>query len=47
MTARAVAEVEEGVRDPSAWRVRVPELPIWPLTGMFALMPVWWVLGVW
>lgn len=47
MTARAVAEVEEGVRDPGAWRVRVPELPVWPLTGMFALMPLWWALGAW
>jgi O-antigen ligase/polysaccharide polymerase Wzy-like membrane protein len=29
------------------WQVRPADLPVWPLYGMFALMPVWWALGVW
>ncbi|WP_245908516.1 O-antigen ligase family protein [Pseudosporangium ferrugineum] len=45
--ARAVAAVEPGVLDPKAWRVRTAKLPVWPLTVMFGLMPVWWGLGVW
>lgn len=24
-----------------------PALPLWPLVAMFALMPLWWVLGGW
>jgi polysaccharide biosynthesis protein PslJ len=45
--ARAVATVEPGVRDPGAWTPRTPDLPLWPLTTMFGLMPLWWALGVW
>ncbi|MEV4636836.1 O-antigen ligase family protein [Actinoplanes sp. NPDC049548] len=45
--ARAVAAVEPGVLDPRAWRVRTAKLPVWPLAVMFALMPLWWGLGVW
>jgi hypothetical protein len=26
---------------------RAPALPVWPLVAMFALMPLWWVLGAW
>jgi len=44
---RAVAAVEPGVLDLKAWRVRTAKLPVWPLFLMFALMPLWWVLGVW
>ena len=44
--ARAVAEVEEGVLDPTAFRVRIPRLPVWPLVAMFTLVPVWWALGI-
>ena len=44
---RAVAAVEPGVLDPKAWRVRTAKLPVWPLFAMFALMPLWWMLGVW
>jgi hypothetical protein len=44
---RAVAAVEPGVRDLAAFAVRTPELPRWPLTVMFGLMPLWWALGVW
>ncbi|MEV4702326.1 O-antigen ligase family protein [Actinoplanes sp. NPDC049316] len=44
---RAIAAVEPGVLDPAAWRVRTAKLPVWPLFAMFALMPVWWALGVW
>ncbi|MFI5491404.1 O-antigen ligase family protein [Actinoplanes sp. NPDC051859] len=43
---RAVAAVEPGVLDPQAWLVRTAKLPLWPLTAMFALMPLWWGLGV-
>ncbi len=45
--ARAVAAVEPGVRDPSAFAARTIVLPRWPLTAMFGLMPLWWALGVW
>ncbi|WP_244945436.1 O-antigen ligase family protein [Couchioplanes caeruleus] len=45
--ARAVAAVEPGVLDPRAWLVRTAKLPLWPLTMMFAFLPVWWGLGVW
>jgi hypothetical protein len=44
---RAVATVADGVRDPAAWRLRTADLPLWPLFLMFALMPLWWALGVW
>ncbi|HEU4350084.1 MAG TPA: O-antigen ligase family protein [Actinoplanes sp.] len=44
---RAVAAVGPGVRDPGAWAPRTPDLPLWPLTAMFGLMPLWWALGVW
>jgi hypothetical protein len=44
--ARAVAEVGEGVLDTTAWRVRIPRLPVWPLVAMFTLTPIWWALGV-
>lgn len=33
---------------PAGWwsrRSAVPPLPVWPLTVMFALMPLWWALG--
>ena len=45
--ARAVATVEPGVRDPRVWTPHTPDLPVWPLTVMFALMPLWWLLGAW
>lgn len=45
--AKAVAAVEPGVLDPEAYAVRDSRLPVWPLTVMFGLMPLWWVLGVW
>jgi hypothetical protein len=44
--ARAVALVEPGVLEPGAWAVRTADLPVWPLLAMFALMPLWWALGV-
>lgn len=44
---RAMAAVADGVRNPAAWRVRTADLPLWPLYGMFALMPLWWALGIW
>ncbi|MCA2216464.1 O-antigen ligase family protein [Jidongwangia harbinensis] len=44
---RAVATVEDGVRDPNAWMVRTAGLPLWPPALMFGLMPLWWALGVW
>lgn len=31
----------------TVWEVRPPDLPVWPLYGMFALIPLWWALGVW
>lgn len=45
--ARAVAAVAPGVLDPTAYAVRATGLPVWPLTVMFGLVPVWWALGVW
>ncbi|MGW4940055.1 O-antigen ligase family protein [Actinoplanes sp. NPDC004185] len=44
--ARAVALVEPGVLEPGAWAVRQAKLPVWPIVGMFALLPLWWGLGV-
>jgi hypothetical protein len=44
--ARAVALVEPGVLEPGAWAVRTAKLPVWPIAGMFALLPLWWGLGV-
>ncbi|MET8147722.1 O-antigen ligase family protein [Actinoplanes sp. NPDC049668] len=44
--ARAVAPVEPGVLEPGAWLIRTPMLPVWPIFVMFALMPLWWGLGV-
>jgi len=44
--ARAVAPVEPGVLEPGAWAVRQAKLPVWPIAGMFALLPLWWGLGV-
>jgi O-antigen ligase len=44
--ARAVALVEPGVLEPGAWAVRTARLPVWPVFAMFALLPLWWVLGV-
>jgi hypothetical protein len=45
--AKAVALVEPGVLDLEAFAARTTGLPVWPLTVMFGLMPVWWALGVW
>ena len=45
--ARAVATLEPGVRDPSAWTPKAAGLPLWPLVPMFGLMPIWWALGIW
>jgi hypothetical protein len=45
--AKAVALVEAGVLDLEAFAARTTGLPVWPLTVMFGLMPVWWALGVW
>jgi hypothetical protein len=44
--ARAVALVEPGVLEPGAWAVRTAKLPVWPIFVMFALLPIWWGLGV-
>jgi polysaccharide biosynthesis protein PslJ len=43
---RAVALVEPGVLEPGAWAIRTAKLPVWPLFVMFALLPIWWALGV-
>jgi hypothetical protein len=45
--AKAVALVEAGVLDLEAFAAGTTGLPVWPLTVMFGLMPVWWALGVW
>jgi polysaccharide biosynthesis protein PslJ len=45
--AKAVAPVGAGVLDPRAFAVREVGLPLWPLTVMFGLVPLWWLLGVW
>jgi hypothetical protein len=44
--ARAVALVGPGVLDPYAFAAGMTGLPVWPLVAMFALMPVWWGLGI-
>ncbi|GAA3345589.1 hypothetical protein GCM10020358_53250 [Amorphoplanes nipponensis] len=44
--ARAVALVEPGVLEPGVWAVRQAQLPVWPIVGMFGLLPIWWGLGV-
>ncbi|MEV7623355.1 O-antigen ligase family protein [Actinoplanes sp. NPDC089786] len=36
----------EVARPRQSWLVRPAGLPLWPLYAMFALMPVWWGLGV-
>jgi hypothetical protein len=45
--AKAVAPVQQGVLDLEAFALRTTGLPVWPLTVMFGLMPLWWALGVW
>ena len=45
--AKAVALVEPGVLDLEAFAAGTTGLPVWPLTVMFGLMPLWWALGVW
>jgi O-antigen ligase len=34
------------VLDPGAWILRTARLPVWPLFAMFAMMPLWWGLGI-
>ena len=45
--ARAVAPVGPGVLDREAFAAGHTGLPVWPLTVMFGLLPIWWGLGVW
>jgi len=45
--AKAVATVGPGVLDLEAFAASQTGLPVWPLTVMFGLMPLWWALGVW
>jgi hypothetical protein len=44
--ARAIALVGPGVLDPDAFAAGMTGLPVWPLLMMFALMPIWWALGI-
>jgi O-antigen ligase len=45
--AKAVAPVGPGVLDRKAFTAAKTGLPLWPLTAMFGLMPLWWALGIW